>query len=121
MDKRQGASNVATSQITESGFVRIVSDPAFSRDALTPEQARNVLTDTINDAHAKFWPDSISYVKALDLLNRRVVGHQQITDAYLLGLAIHNRGKLATFDRAIAGLLPPGSPPTHVIEILALS
>jgi predicted nucleic acid-binding protein len=28
-------------------------------------------------------------------------GHQQITDAYLLALAIHHRGKLATLDQGI--------------------
>jgi predicted nucleic acid-binding protein len=31
-------------------------------------------------------------------------GYRQITDAYLLGLAIHNKGKLATLDRGIRHL-----------------
>jgi hypothetical protein len=30
-----------------------------------------------------------------------VAGHQNITDAYLLGLAVRNHGRLATFDRSI--------------------
>jgi predicted nucleic acid-binding protein len=38
-----------------------------------------------------------------------LTGHQQITDAYLIALAIHNRGKLATLDRGIAQLAPAGS------------
>jgi predicted nucleic acid-binding protein len=31
----------------------------------------------------------------------RVAGHQQVTDAYLLGLAIKEKGVLVTFDKAI--------------------
>jgi hypothetical protein len=30
-----------------------------------------------------------------------IAGHQQVTDAYLLGLAIRRGGRLATFDRSI--------------------
>jgi predicted nucleic acid-binding protein len=35
-----------------------------------------------------------------------LAGHQQVTDAYLLGLAMHKKGKLATMDRAVRALLP---------------
>jgi predicted nucleic acid-binding protein len=41
---------------------------------------------------------------------KKLAGHQQVTDAYLLGLAIHKRGKLATMDRAVRTLLPDKSP-----------
>jgi toxin-antitoxin system PIN domain toxin len=108
----------ATCPMTESGFIRIASNPAFSRDALTPEQARLVLRDSMKDARHRFWPDAISYVDAVMLFNSKLVGHKQITDAYLLGLAIHNGGKLTTFDRSIAALLPPSSPHAHAIECI---
>jgi hypothetical protein len=39
-----------------------------------------------------------------------LAGHQQVTDAYLLGLAMHKKGKLATMDRAVRALLPEKSP-----------
>jgi hypothetical protein len=32
-----------------------------------------------------------------------------VTDAYLLGLVIHKRGKLATLDRSLGSLLDPKS------------
>ena len=39
-----------------------------------------------------------------------VAGHRQVTDAYLVGLAKDNRGKVATFDRGLLSLVvPPGS------------
>ncbi len=44
--------------------------------------------------------------EALGRFSDRVVGHQQVTDLYLLGLAMHHRGKLVTLDRAVASLDP---------------
>lgn len=42
-------------------------------------------------------------------MRARLTGHQQITDAYLVALAIHNRGKLATLDRRIVQFAPAGA------------
>ena len=44
--------------------------------------------------------------------------HQQVTDAYLLGLAIHRGGILATLDRKIGDLVEPGSDFGKALEIL---
>jgi uncharacterized protein len=59
-----------------------------------------VLESNLNLPHHQFWPDSIPLVDALRNVER-LTGHRQITDAYLVGLALHRRGKLATFDKAI--------------------
>jgi hypothetical protein len=48
-----------------------------------------------------FWPDSISVPEALKKVEGRLTGHRQTTGAYLLGLAMHHRGKLATLDKGI--------------------
>lgn len=47
-----------------------------------------------------------SGVSAIWPLSERVQGHQQVTDAYLLGLAMHKKGKLGTMDRTVVELLP---------------
>jgi ribosomal protein L18 len=47
-----------------------------------------------------------------------VVGHRQVSDAYLLGLAIDKKGKLATLDRAVVGLLSPDSPHGQRVEAI---
>lgn len=50
-----------------------------------------------------FWPDDLPY----DLADwTGVVGHRQVTDAYLAGLARHHGGRLATLDEALATLRP---------------
>ena len=69
----------ATCPMTEAGFVRIVSNPAFSRAG------------------------------AVAFAGVRLMGHQQVTDAYLLGLASSRGGVLATLDKRIAALIEPKS------------
>lgn len=99
----------ATSPITQAGFVRIVSNPAFSPDALTPGDALRLLDANLAHPAHQFWPDDLTLVQAVAAFKPKIVGHQQVTDAYLLGLAIHKKGRLATLDRALAAILPPGS------------
>ena len=90
----------ATCPFTEAAFVRVLSNSAFSAGALTPKNAVLVLESNLNLPHHQFWPDSIPLVDALRKVER-LTGHRQITDAYLVGLALHRRGKLETFDKAI--------------------
>src|SRR5690242_1005480 len=96
----------ATCPVTQTGFVRIVSNPAFSSDAVSPEEAVSVLAANLQHRSHQFWADGIGIEEATQAFRHRVVGHQQITDAYLLGLAAHHKGKLATLDRSVAALLP---------------
>ena len=51
----------------------------------------------------RFWPDTLG-CDAIRL--RGLVGHRQITDAYLAALARHHHGRLATFDQGLAALHP---------------
>ena len=100
--ERHGAKAWATCPMVQAGFVRIVSNPAFSPRAVSPKEALDSLAANTQHPGHQFWPDDISLAEGLMSLQGRIVGHQQITDAYLLALAIHHRGKLATLDRGIA-------------------
>jgi predicted nucleic acid-binding protein len=81
-------------------------------------QAERTLHSSLNHPDHHFWPDEISFHDAIAQLGREVVGHRQITDAYLLGLVIFRKGKLATFDRAIEPLVPDGVATSSVLELL---
>jgi len=98
----------ATCPFTQTGFVRLLSNPSVAKTAVPPAEAIAVLEENIQTPHHEFWPDDIPLVKAVAPLISGLQGHRQITDAYLLGLAMHRKGKLATFDRSIAALLPEG-------------
>jgi hypothetical protein len=53
-----------------------------------------------------FWPDDLSFPDAVEPIQKQLVGHQQVSDAYLLGIAIRRKARLATLDRSVPALLP---------------
>ncbi len=89
----------------------MVSNPAFSRDALTPRQALELLEANLAHPAHHFWPDDLSLGEALAKVGE-LAGHNQISDAYLLGLATFRKGTLVTLDKSIAKLAEqiPGRP-----------
>jgi uncharacterized protein len=99
----------ATCPITEAALVRVLSNPAFSQRALTPAGALVVLQRNVELHGHQFWSDSIGVTQALGRMPTALTGHRQITDAYLVALAMHNKGKLATLDRGIQRWAPAGS------------
>jgi toxin-antitoxin system PIN domain toxin len=98
-----------TCPLTQTSFVRILSNPGFSPNALTPGDALTLLQTNLGHPAHRFWADNLSFEEALEPLIQRLAGHQQVTDAYLLGLAIEKKGKLVTLDRAVRALLPDRS------------
>jgi len=115
---RHRAKGWATCPLTQTGFVRIVSNPAFSRDAVQPREAIHVLrANTAAKDHA-FWPDELPLAEAVAFAGVRLMGHQQVTDAYLLGLAIRRHGLLATLDQRIAALTEPKSAERKALETI---
>ena len=102
----------ATCPLTQLGFVRIVSNPAFSRDALSPLEGLALLGDNLAHPAHEFWADSLELPAAVKGMEGRLQGYKQLTDAYLLALAHRRKGVLATFDRGLrtlAGDAFPGS------------
>lgn len=102
---RHSKAGWASSPFTQVAAVRILSNPAFASNALTPEQAMTLVVSNLKHPHHHFWADEISYHELVAPIFKRVIGHRQVNDAYLLGLALHKRGKLATLDRGIVSLV----------------
>jgi toxin-antitoxin system PIN domain toxin len=96
----------ATCPLTQAGFVRIICNPAFSSDAVSPRDAVNILEATMKHPHHHFWAGEVTLAKAVRPFLTRMNGHKQVTDAYLLGLALHNKGRLVSLDRGVSDLLP---------------
>ena len=101
---RNASRGWVTCPVTEAAFVRILSNPAFSPNALVPRQALALLQANVAHSHHHFWPDDLPLVEALGGSVKGVAGHKQITDAYLLALAAHHRGALASFDKGVGEL-----------------
>ena len=103
-----------TCPLTETGFVRISSNPNFVPDAVSPKEALALLEQITSLPDHVFWPDDLPLHKAIDK-DQPILGHRQITDAYLLALATVRGGILATFDRAVLSLTGPDA---GVVELL---
>jgi uncharacterized protein len=71
--------------------------------------ATAILAELYGSGRCELWPDSLSYT-TIDL--EHVVGHRQVTGAYLAALAASRAFRLVTFDRALAQSLPE-----HVVLI----
>jgi toxin-antitoxin system PIN domain toxin len=108
----------ATCALTQLGLVRIVSDPAFSRDALPPGLAVALLAQNLAHPGHEFWPENVQVPAAVALLQAQLQGYRQLTDAYLLALAARRKGALATFDRGVRSLA--GDALRDVVEIVPI-
>lgn len=103
----------ATCAITENGFVRILSQPRYP-NAVTPDTAAGLLQAAKNSGHHSWWSCSISVTDRDKVDIARLHGPRQVTDAYLLALAVANNGRLVTFDRVIPLAAVAGAGDEHV-------
>jgi uncharacterized protein len=108
----------ATCPLTESAFVRNLSNPAFSPHALTPLDALALLRANLDHPQHQFWGVEISLAEAVTPFGQKLIGHHQVADAYLLGLAIHKQGKFTTMDRGILALLGEKNPERARVALL---
>jgi len=106
----------ATCPLTENGMVRIMSQSGY-KSPVTATFAIDFLVEQIGDTDHAFWPDDISLRDNAWFDAGRILGPNQITDAYLLALAVKNGGRLATFDRSIALAAVRGAEPRHLVTI----
>ena len=116
--ERKAPSGWATCPITQLGFVRVSSNPGVIRDAVAPGHALAMLERLMDLPGHRFWPDEISLAPSGPFASLALVGHRQLTDAYLLSLAQHREGKLATLDGGLATLIADREQRARWVETL---
>jgi len=89
----------ATCPLTENGFIRIASHPNYPNRPGDVPAVLAILRQFCEAQGHHFWTEDISILQILE--PDAIITHVQITDVYLLGLALHKRGKLATLDQRI--------------------
>jgi hypothetical protein len=89
---------------TEAGFLRVTTNPVYRPKPRSFAEAIAILQ--ILKGHTDYWYCRIdkTWVELTAPFAANIVGHQQVTDAYLLGLAIEEKGLLVTFDKAIQAM-----------------
>lgn len=91
----------ASCPLTQNGLVRVLSNPRYGSPASTLRTVRDAVSRFLSSKDHEFWPDDISFCDDASFNVTGMIGHRQITDVYLLGLAARRKGHLVTFDRSI--------------------
>ena len=104
----------ASCPLTQNGFVRILSQPK-NPAALTAGGAIGLLRRAIVAEDHAFWADDISLADPEVFDHGRILGPNQITDVYLLALAMKHGGRLVTLDQSIPASAVRGAQERHLV------
>lgn len=96
-----GKSDWGICPLTEAGFVSVTTNPSYRPVPRSMDQATAILQMMRSYPGYSFWEINESWVTLAAPFAARILGHQQVTVAYLLGLAIKNNGVLVTFDGGV--------------------
>lgn len=110
------ASGWASCPLTQNGCTRIISQPGYPQPA--PLQvAIQTLQTLCQSASHQFWPDDLSLLDATSFDHSKIHGHRQLTDLYLLALAVRHQGCFVTFDGAIPLSAVKGAKKQHLVVL----
>jgi uncharacterized protein len=90
----------ASCPITQNGCIRIMSNPVYP-NPLPVQAVIEHLADACRQNIHEFWPDDLSLLDSEVVDSTRIHGPRQLTDIYLLALAVQHDGRLVTFDSGI--------------------
>ncbi len=104
----------ATCPITENGLLRVLSNPAYPGRRTTVADAAERLRRFQATGGHELWPDDVSLLDPGRVETAHLSGYRELTDAYLLALAVRRTGRLATFDRGVRLAAVLRATPSHV-------
>lgn len=104
----------ASCPITQNGFIRILSQSAYPGSVST-SKAFSILESAARSPYHRFWPDDVSLLESPMIDPNLMHGPKQVTDIYLLALAVKHDGRLVALDRAIPLSAVIGAEPRHLI------
>jgi predicted nucleic acid-binding protein len=104
-----GNKSWASCPITENGFIRIASSAAYPGLVGSPQSLADSLADFKQNSDHCFWPDSLTLTDPA-IFRLAKITPKHLTDLYLLGLAVENQARFATFDTKIPTESVPGGP-----------
>lgn len=106
--QRNIADGWASCPLTQNGVIRILSQPAYP-GSLPPTAVVRRLTEATGTEWHTFWPDDVSLLDAEVANWDAVLGSRQVTDTYLLALAVHHGGRFVSLDRRVSLRAVPGA------------
>ncbi len=112
----EGAHGWSSSPLTQNGCIRIMSQPGYPAPLRPMEVIERLQEATRHHSHA-FWADDVSLLDPEVIQSERVVSPRQVTDLYLLALAVRHNGRLVTLDGRIPLDAVPGARREHLVAL----
>ncbi len=106
----------ASCPMTQNGCIRIMSQPAYP-GTLPPARVADRLRAAVGMPLHAFWPDDLSLLAADAFEWTALLGSRQVTDAYLLALAVRNTGRFVTFDQTVPLQAVAGAGDRHLVVL----
>jgi toxin-antitoxin system PIN domain toxin len=92
----------ATCPLTENGVIRIIGHPKYPNSPGSPVVVAGIVSQLRTLPGHVFWPDDISLIGVEHIDPGQILTSGQVTDTYLLALAVAHGGRLATFDQRLS-------------------
>ena len=106
----------ASCPLTQNGCLRIMSTEGYPHHQPVAEIAAR-LSEATRTPYHEFWPDEISVLDPGRFEQDRWLGSRQITDAYLLAVAVQRGGTFVTLDRNVDRSVVRGADPRHLTAL----
>ncbi|MDZ4255430.1 MAG: TA system VapC family ribonuclease toxin [Sulfuritalea sp.] len=110
------AAGWASCPLTQNGCIRIMSQSGYPNPLPAAAVAAR-LAEATDTPHHAFWPDTVSLLDTQRIAWTAVLGSRQVTDVYLLALAVEQGGTLVTLDRGVPLKAVTGARPRHLAVI----
>jgi uncharacterized protein len=113
---RHARAGWASCPLTQNGCVRVMSNPGYP-NPLPVEAVMRRLAEACGSAVHEFWPDDVSLLDREVADPARILFSRQLTDVYLLGLAVAHGGRFVSFDKSIPIAAIPRARPQHLLTL----
>jgi len=116
--ERHATSGWSSNALTQGAFVRVVSQPSFAGRSLAIADVAEALLRNVAHPKHRFLALDFGFAEVLGLCSGGLLGHRQITDAWLVACAVRHGVQLATFDTGIEQLLAtPAERQKHIVVL----
>lgn len=105
----------ASCPLTENGVIRIMSNPRYSSLVkFSISDVTSLIKGFVDNSDHVFWPDDITVIDENIFDHEMILGSNQLTEVYLLGLAVKHGGVLVSFDQSILTTAIRSDPSEHL-------
>lgn len=106
----------ASCPITQNGCLRVMASAGYPNTQPMTAIAERLRDATAHASH-EFWADDVSALDGNAVDMTRVHGPRQLTDVYLLALAVRHGGRFVTFDQSIPRIAARGAQARHLLVL----